>query len=75
MRSSMLSTLSCYACPTLSMDESDLVVALAARRIPAHVHQIGALAEEALAQGIAHAIRQADGFGLLPAWRDTKART
>jgi len=56
--------------PALSMYDGDLVVALATGQRPAHVHQVGALAEEALAQGIAHAIRQADGFGLLPAWKD-----
>lgn len=56
--------------PALSMYDGDLVVALTTGRVPAHVHQIGALAEEALAQGIAHAVRQADGFGLLPAWKD-----
>lgn len=59
--------------PALSMYDGDLVVTLATGRIPAHVHQIGALAEEALAQGIAHAVRQADGFGLLPAWRDSRS--
>lgn len=56
--------------PALSLYDGDLVVALATGQVPAHVHQIGALAEEALAQGIAHAVRQADGFGLLPAWKD-----
>lgn len=56
--------------PALSLYDGDLVVALATGRTRAHVHQVGALAEEALAQGIAQAIRQADGFGLLPAWRD-----
>lgn len=56
--------------PALSLYDGDLVVALSSRRIAAHVHQVGALAEEALAQAIAHAVRRADGFGLLPAWKD-----
>ncbi len=56
--------------PALSLYDGDLVVSLATGSVPAHVHQVGALAEEALAQAIADAIRQADGFGLLPAWRD-----
>jgi L-aminopeptidase/D-esterase-like protein len=56
--------------PALSLYDGDLIVALATGRIPAHVHQIGALAEEALAHAIARAVRHADGFGLLPAWAD-----
>lgn len=60
--------------PALSLYDGDLVVALAAGRTPAHVHQVGALAEEAVAQAIVHAIREADGFGLLPAWRDVAAK-
>ena len=58
--------------PALSLYDGDLVVALATGRRRAHVHQIGAMAEEALAQGIAHAVRQADGFGVLPAWKDSR---
>jgi len=56
--------------PALSLYDGDLVVSLATGRIPAHVHQVGALAEEAVARAIVHAIREADGFDLLPAWRD-----
>jgi L-aminopeptidase/D-esterase-like protein len=56
--------------PALSLYDGDLVVALATGKKPAHVHQIGTLAEEAVAQAIVHAIREADGFALLPAWRD-----
>jgi len=56
--------------PALSLYDGDLVVALATGKHPAHVHQVGTLAEEAVAQAIVHAIREADGFALLPAWRD-----
>ena len=56
--------------PALSLYDGDLVVALTTGRQRAHVHQIGALAEECLAQAIVHAVRQADGFGLLPSWGD-----
>jgi L-aminopeptidase/D-esterase-like protein len=59
--------------PALSLYDGDLVVSLATGRIPAHVHQVGALAEEAVARAIVHAIREADGFDLLPAWRDVIA--
>ena len=56
--------------PALSLYDGDLVVALTTRRKEAHVHQIGVLAERAVALAIAEAVRAADGFGLLPAWRD-----
>lgn len=56
--------------PALSLYDGDLVVALATGETRAHVHQVATLAEEAIARAIVHAIRQADGFALLPAWRD-----
>jgi L-aminopeptidase/D-esterase-like protein len=56
--------------PALSFYDGDLVVALATGSSPAHVHQIGVLAEEAVARAIVRAVKEADGFGLLPAWRD-----
>ena len=56
--------------PALALYDGDLVVALATGERPAHVHQVGVLAQEAVAQAITHAIREADGFGLLPAHRD-----
>ena len=56
--------------PALSLYDGDLVVALATGRRRAHVHQVGVLAEEAVAQAIVRGIRQADGFALIPAWRD-----
>ena len=56
--------------PALSLYDGDLVVALATGRTRAHVHQVGTLAEEAIAQAIIHAIRQADGFGMIPAFGD-----
>ena len=56
--------------PALALYDGDLIVALATGATPAHVHQVGTLAQEAVAQAIAHAIREADGFGLLPAHCD-----
>lgn len=56
--------------PALSLYDGDLVVALSSGRSPAHVHQIGTLAEVAVARAIVRAIQEADGFGQLPAWRD-----
>jgi len=56
--------------PALSLYDGDLIIALAAGRRPAHVHQIGVLAERAVAEAILTAVRAADGFGILPAVRD-----
>jgi len=56
--------------PALSQYDSDLVVTLATGARPAHVNQIGTLAQHAVALAIVAAVREADGFGLLPAWRD-----
>jgi L-aminopeptidase/D-esterase-like protein len=56
--------------PALSLYDGDLVVTLALGRRPAHVHQIGVLAERAVAEAILTAVREADGYGVLPAVRD-----
>lgn len=56
--------------PALSLYDGDLVVALATGQTRAHVHQVGTLAEEAVAQAILAGVKEADGFGLLPAWQD-----
>lgn len=56
--------------PALSLYDGDLVVALATGRHRAHVHQVGVLAERAVAEAILVAVREADGFGELPAVRD-----
>lgn len=56
--------------PALSLVDGDLVVILSTGRVHAHVHQIGVLAELAVAEAILVAVREADGFGLLPAVRD-----
>jgi len=56
--------------PALSLYDGDLVVTLARGGRPAHVHQVGVLAEWAVAQAILRAVRAADGFGILPAVRD-----
>jgi L-aminopeptidase/D-esterase-like protein len=56
--------------PALSLYDGDLVVTLATGERPGHVNQIGVLAEAAVAEAILTAVRAADGFGLLPAWRD-----
>jgi L-aminopeptidase/D-esterase-like protein len=56
--------------PALSQYDGDLVVTLATGARPAHVNQIGTLAQHAVALAILAAVREADGFGRIPAWRD-----
>ncbi len=59
--------------PALSLYDGDLVVTLATGQVEAHIHQVGVLAEEAVARAIVRAVRAADGFGLLPAVSDLNA--
>ena len=59
--------------PALTLYDGDLVVALASGERRAHPHQVGVLAEEAVARAVLVAVRAADGFGLLPAVRDLHA--
>ncbi|MDX1630819.1 MAG: P1 family peptidase [Thermoanaerobaculia bacterium] len=56
--------------PALTLYDGDLVATLASRRVPAHPHAVGVLAEEAVSRAIVRAIRSADGFGIVPAHRD-----
>jgi L-aminopeptidase/D-esterase-like protein len=56
--------------PALSLVDGDLIVVLSTGRVNAHVHQVGVLAELAVAEAILVAVREADGFGLLPAVKD-----
>jgi len=58
--------------PALSLYDGDLIVVLSSARRPAHVHQVGVLAERAVAEAILTAVEAADGFGLLPAARDLR---
>src|SRR5215213_630352 len=56
--------------PALTLFDGDLVVTLASGKRPAHIHQIGILAERAVAEAILVGVAEADGFGVLPAVRD-----
>lgn len=56
--------------PALTLYDGDLVVTLSRGDRPAHVHQVGVLAERAVGAAVLTAVREADGFGLLPAVRD-----
>ncbi|HKH48783.1 MAG TPA: P1 family peptidase [Thermoanaerobaculia bacterium] len=56
--------------PALTLFDGDLVVTLASGKRPTHIHQIGILAERAVAEAILIGVAEADGFGVLPAVRD-----
>ena len=56
--------------PALSLFDGDLVITLSRGEKEAHPHQIGVLAERAVTEAILIAVREADGFGLLPAVGD-----
>lgn len=60
--------------PALTLYDGDLVVGLAAGRVPCHLHRVAVLAEEAVARAIVRGVRSADGLGLLPSVRDLRKR-
>jgi len=57
-------------CPALTLYDGDLIVVLSMGEQEAHVHQVGVLGERVVAEAIVTAVREADGFGLVPAVRD-----
>ncbi len=56
--------------PALSQVDGDLVVTLTTGARPAQLNQVGTLAQHAVALAILSAVREAEGLGILPAWRD-----
>ena len=56
--------------PIHSTVDGDLIFALSAGSLQADVNAVGLLAEEVVATSVIRAIVAADGFGLLPAYRD-----
>lgn len=50
--------------------DGDLVIALSTRKIKADMNVIGLLAQEAIAEAVKSAIMAADGFGVIPAYKD-----
>ncbi len=56
--------------PVHTTFDGDLVIGLAMGEVDADINQVGVLAEFVLAEAIKRAIKKADGFGLIPAFRD-----
>lgn len=61
--------------PFQSHIDGDLTLVLSVGSLKADPNQIALLAIEALQQSVFRAIQHADGFGVLPAWKDRCART
>jgi L-aminopeptidase/D-esterase-like protein len=57
-------------CPVHTTLDGDLVFALATGELEADVNNVGVLAEFVLAEAIKRAVKKADGFGLIPSFRD-----
>ncbi len=60
--------------PIHSTVDGDLIFALSCGEKMADVNTVGLMAEEVIAQAVLRAIRQADGLGLLPAYRDWQSK-
>lgn len=56
--------------PVHTTFDGDLVFALSTGELEADVNMVGVLAEFVLAEAIKRAVKKADGFGILPAFRD-----
>ncbi len=56
--------------PIHSTVDGDLIFALSAGEESADVNALGILAEEAVAESVQRAVREADGLGFLPAYKD-----
>ncbi len=56
--------------PVHTTFDGDLVFALSLGDIEADINKVGVLAEFVVAEAIKRAIKKADGFGLIPAFKD-----
>jgi L-aminopeptidase/D-esterase-like protein len=56
--------------PVHTTFDGDLVFALATGELEADINKVGVLAEFVLAEAIKRAVKKADGFGIIPAFRD-----
>ncbi len=56
--------------PAHSPPDGDVVFCLSLGGAQGDLHHVGALAEEATSLAIVRAVKSADGFGIIPAWKD-----
>ncbi len=57
--------------PVHTTFDGDLVFALATGEVESDVNKVGVLAEFVLAEAVKRAVKKADGFGLIPAFKNT----
>lgn len=50
--------------------DGDLVITLSTRKLKAEINIVGLLAEEAIIEAVKRAVMAADGFGIIPAYKD-----
>jgi L-aminopeptidase/D-esterase-like protein len=55
--------------------DGDIVFALSVGRQDGDVNHVGALAEAAIMEAVKQGVMKADGFGIIPAYRDLKRKT
>jgi L-aminopeptidase/D-esterase-like protein len=55
--------------------DGDIVFALSLGRLAGDVNHVGALAEAAIMEAVKQGVMKADGFGIIPAYRDLKKQT
>lgn len=60
--------------PVNSTFDGDIIFALSMGEIKADINTIGLMAEKAICEAIRNAIIKADGFGIIPAYKDLKSQ-
>jgi L-aminopeptidase/D-esterase-like protein len=66
--------LSCAISPFHTQVDGDLTIVLGVGKEYADPNRIALMAQEALRRTVIKAVKHADGFGVLPAWKDVKGR-
>jgi len=56
--------------PAHSPADGDVIFCLSVGEVAGDLHHVGALAEEATSLAIVRGVKSADGFGIIPAWKD-----
>jgi len=56
--------------PVHLTSDGDLVISLSTRKLEAEINVVGIMAEEAITEAVKRAIMAADGFGVIPAYKD-----
>jgi L-aminopeptidase/D-esterase-like protein len=60
--------------PVHTLFDGDTLFALSVGEMESDINQVGILGQEMIREAIIRAVKAADGFGLLPAWKDLQDR-